>query len=126
MTACRSWCSMRPPIYDRDGGPYVDATGKDYPDNWHRFAALSLAGAEIAAGMMPDWSPDLVHVHDWQAALIAGLHALLPDAGTAERPDHPQHRLSGPVRRRYLPGSAPAARTPSPSKASNITAMSAS
>ncbi|HEX8047091.1 glycogen synthase GlgA [Rhizobium sp.] len=59
-----------PAYYNRTGGPYVDATGKDYPDNWQRFAALSLAGAEIAAGQMPGWQPDLVHVHDWQSALV--------------------------------------------------------
>ena len=59
-----------PAYYNRTGGPYVDATGKDYPDNWRRFAALSLAGAEIATGLMPGWQPDLVHVHDWQSALV--------------------------------------------------------
>lgn len=58
-----------PAYYDRNGGPYVDATGKDYPDNWKRFAALSQAGAEIARGILPDWRPDLVHAHDWQAAM---------------------------------------------------------
>ncbi|NLS05442.1 glycogen synthase GlgA [Rhizobium sp. P32RR-XVIII] len=58
-----------PAYYDRPGGPYLDHTGKDYPDNWRRFAALSLAAAEIAAGLMPDWRPDLVHAHDWQAAM---------------------------------------------------------
>lgn len=59
-----------PHFFDRPGGPYVDARGKDHADNWHRFAALSLAGAEIAAGILPDWKPDLVHVHDWQAAMV--------------------------------------------------------
>ncbi|MEF0940726.1 glycogen synthase GlgA [Rhizobium sp. BR 362] len=59
-----------PAYYNRSGGPYVDATGKDYPDNWQRFAALSLAGAEIAAGLLPGWRPDLVHVHDWQSAMV--------------------------------------------------------
>jgi starch synthase len=58
-----------PAYYDRAGGPYLDPTGKDYPDNWRRFAALSLAAAEIAAGLMPSWRPDLVHAHDWQAAM---------------------------------------------------------
>lgn len=59
-----------PSYFDRPGGPYVDALGKDYPDNWRRFAALSLAGAEIAAGLLPGWRPDLVHVHDWQTAMV--------------------------------------------------------
>ena len=60
-----------PAYYDRPGGPYVDATGKDFTDNWRRFAALSLAGAEIARGLLPDWRPDIVHAHDWQAAMTA-------------------------------------------------------
>ncbi|OCJ02672.1 starch synthase [Rhizobium sp. AC44/96] len=58
-----------PAYYDRSGGPYLDPTGRDYTDNWRRFAALSLAGAEIAAGLMPGWRPDIVHAHDWQAAM---------------------------------------------------------
>ena len=60
-----------PAYYDRPGGPYVDATGKDFTDNWRRFAALSFAGAEIARGLLPDWRPDIVHAHDWQAAMTA-------------------------------------------------------
>ena len=38
-----------PAFYNRKGGPYVDTAGKDYPDNWRRFAALSLAGALISS-----------------------------------------------------------------------------
>jgi len=60
-----------PGYFDRPGGPYTDATGKDFVDNWRRFAALSFAGAEIARGLLPDWRPDLVHAHDWQAAMTA-------------------------------------------------------
>ncbi|PDT80655.1 glycogen synthase GlgA [Sinorhizobium sp. BJ1] len=60
----------QPALYDRDGGPYLDPTGRDYPDNFRRFAALSLAAAEIAGdNVVPGWRPDIVHVHDWQAAL---------------------------------------------------------
>ena len=58
-----------PALYERAGGPYVDATGNDYSDNWKRFAALSWVGAEIAGGILDDFQPDLVHAHDWQAAL---------------------------------------------------------
>ncbi|MDQ0321862.1 starch synthase [Pararhizobium capsulatum DSM 1112] len=58
-----------PHLFERDGGPYVDRAGRDYPDNFRRFAGLSLAAAEIAGGILPSWTPDLVHVHDWQAAL---------------------------------------------------------
>jgi starch synthase len=60
-----------PGFYDRPGGPYTDATGKDFVDNWRRFAALSFAGAEIARGLLPGWQPDIVHAHDWQAAMTA-------------------------------------------------------
>ena len=58
-----------PAFYDRPAGPYLDSTGKDFADNWKRFAALSLAAAEIAAGKLPGWQPDLLHAHDWQAAM---------------------------------------------------------
>ena len=37
-------------LFDRAGGPYGDAGGKDWPDNWRRFAALSQVGSDIAAG----------------------------------------------------------------------------
>ncbi|MBX3568944.1 MAG: glycogen synthase GlgA [Rhizobiaceae bacterium] len=58
-----------PHLFDRPGGPYVDAGGKDWPDNWRRFAALSQVGADIASGALAGFVPDIVHVHDWQAAL---------------------------------------------------------
>ncbi len=58
-----------PHLFDRVGGPYGDKGGVDWPDNWRRFAALSFVGADIAAGAISGYHPDLVHVHDWQAAL---------------------------------------------------------
>ena len=58
-----------PAFFDRTGGPYTDATGKDFPDNWQRFAALSFAAYAIAGGLLGDWRPDVVHAHDWQAAM---------------------------------------------------------
>ncbi len=58
-----------PRLFDRIGGPYGDTTGKDWPDNWRRFAALSRVGADIAAGAVSGYMPEIVHVHDWQAAL---------------------------------------------------------
>ena len=58
-----------PHLFDREGGPYGDASGRDWPDNWRRFAALSQVGADVAAGAIDGYRPDLVHAHDWQAAL---------------------------------------------------------
>ena len=58
-----------PELYDRLGGPYSDASGHDFSDNWKRFAALSKAGARIAQGTISGYRPDIVHAHDWQAAL---------------------------------------------------------
>ena len=48
---------------------YVDPrTGKDYTDNDLRFAFHSSAALEAVRSM--DWRPDIVHLHDWQAALV--------------------------------------------------------
>ncbi|MER0238538.1 glycogen synthase GlgA [Fulvimarina sp. MAC8] len=58
-----------PPLYDREGGPYLTAFGYDHEDNWHRFAAFSLAAARIAEGAIKGYKPDILHAHDWQAAL---------------------------------------------------------
>ena len=52
--------------YDRPGGLYLDPDGVDWPDNDIRFARLSLAAAEIAAGTGdPNWKPDNLHLNDW-------------------------------------------------------------
>jgi starch synthase len=45
--------------------------GEDYPDNLQRFAILSRAAAEIARQRAAGGSPfDVVHCHDWPAALV--------------------------------------------------------
>jgi starch synthase len=59
-----------PELYDRPGTPYVDQNGHEWADNHIRFARLSLAAADIAAGMSElGWCPDLLHVNDWPTAL---------------------------------------------------------
>jgi len=60
-----------PALYRRDGGPYCDPTGKDWPDNWQRFGALGRAAADLAEGKNVDTGFDIVHGHDWQGALAA-------------------------------------------------------
>ncbi len=59
-----------PHLYDRPGNPYLDATGRDWPDNAERYAALALAANRIGWGEVPAFVPDLLHAHDWQAALV--------------------------------------------------------
>jgi starch synthase len=60
-----------PHLYDRPGGPYADAQGRDFADNAIRFAALSRAAASIGQGVIPRYRPQVVHAHDWQAGLAA-------------------------------------------------------
>ena len=60
-----------PHLYDRPGNPYLGPDGKDWPDNAQRFAALSRAAAEVARGIIPGYQPDILHLHDWQAALAS-------------------------------------------------------
>ena len=62
-------------LFARTGGPYQDVTGRDWPDNWRRFAALAWVGCELACGRAGAYAADLVQAHDWQAALTpAYLH----------------------------------------------------
>jgi starch synthase len=58
-----------PHLYERPGNPYVDANGANWPDNAQRFAGLSLAAADVARLGLGNWRADIVHAHDWQAAL---------------------------------------------------------
>ena len=58
-----------PHLYARDGNPYLDGHGLDWPDNAFRFAALARIGAQIGHGLLPSFAPDLLHAHDWQAGL---------------------------------------------------------
>lgn len=60
-----------PHLFDRDGGPYSDANGRDWPDNAHRFGALCRAAADIGLGLTGLKAPAVVHLHDWQAGLTA-------------------------------------------------------
>jgi starch synthase len=73
-----------PHLFDRPGGPYAGPNGTDWPDNWRRFAALARAGADIGLGRVDAFRPDLVHVHDWQAALTPAY--LRYDGGAAAPP----------------------------------------
>lgn len=60
-----------PHLFNRPGNPYMGPDGKDWPDNAIRYAALSTVAADIGRGAMKTWTPDVLHLHDWQAALAA-------------------------------------------------------
>jgi len=64
-----------PHLYARPGSPYLTPDGRDWPDNARRFAALGRVAADLGQGAVPGFIPDIVHAHDWQAALApAYLH----------------------------------------------------
>jgi starch synthase len=59
-----------PALYQREGNPYGDTTGRDWSDNDVRFARLASTAALLAMGEVdPGWRADLVHANDWQTAL---------------------------------------------------------
>ena len=60
-----------PHLYDRPGNPYLGPDGLDWPDNARRFAALARVAADIGLGAIGAFQPQVVHAHDWQAALAA-------------------------------------------------------
>jgi starch synthase len=60
-----------PHLYDRPGNPYLRPDGLNWPDNAQRFAALARVGADIGLGAIDAFQPQVVHAHDWQAALAA-------------------------------------------------------
>src|SRR6185503_18669352 len=61
-----------PSLYARPGGPYQSPGGEDWTDNALRFALLSKVAAVLGSGRTPlRWQPEVVHCHDWPAALAA-------------------------------------------------------
>ena len=64
-----AWLLECPEFFARGGNPYVDSRGDDWPDNLQRFALLGWAAARLSSGELGDWQADIVHSHDWHAAL---------------------------------------------------------
>lgn len=59
-----------PWLYARSGNPYVNEMGLPWADNHLRFGLLGYVAAQLAAGALdPDWRAEVVHAHDWHAAL---------------------------------------------------------
>ena len=63
-----------PQHFRRRGNPYLQADGRDWPDNAERFALFARAIVAIARGALDSgWQPELVHCNDWQTGLVAPL-----------------------------------------------------
>ncbi len=66
------WLLDCPALFHRDGGPYQDGAGQDWPDNDLRFALLGWTAARLSRGDSPlPWQPHVLHAHDWQTGLAA-------------------------------------------------------
>lgn len=66
---CEAYVIDAPSLYRRPGGPYADVWQQPYGDNHLRFALLGWVAAELAGGLDSYWQPQVVHAHDWHAAL---------------------------------------------------------
>ena len=114
-----------PYLYRRGGSPYQDSDGGEWPDNLQRFALLGWVAAHLAAGELdPSWTPEVVHAHDWHAALACAYMAAHPATARGLGLHDPQPGLPGPVPARRLRAARPAvalhgARTGSSSTASS-------
>lgn len=74
-----------PEFFERAGNPYSASNGMDWPDNAQRFAGFARAIVAISrneAGL--DWTPEVVHLNDWQTGLVPLL--LDPERVGLERP----------------------------------------
>jgi len=71
------WLVDSPQHFAREGGPYTNDYGHDWPDNAERYALFDKVVVEIAmdrAGLK--WQPEVVHCNDWQTGLVPALLTL--------------------------------------------------
>lgn len=73
-----------PYLYRRPGSPYQSGDGSEWSDNLQRFALLGWIGAHLAAGELdPGWAPQVLHAHDWHAAMACAYMAAHPGTSAA-------------------------------------------
>ncbi len=82
-----------PLLYRRSGGPYQDRSGAEWPDNLQRFGLLGWVAAQLGAGELDaNWLPEIVHAHDWHAAMTCAYLRAHPSA--AVRSVYTVHNLA--------------------------------
>ena len=103
--------------FDRAG--LYGEEGHDYEDNAERFIFFSRAVLELSRRILPP--PEIVHVHDWQTALVPVLtkERRLPFQDGAH---HPQPRLPGQLLGVRFRAHAPARAITSARRGSSTTA----
>lgn len=74
-----------PSLFARSGGPYGDTAGQDWSDNAIRFAAFARAAADLASAAIKGKSFDVLHAHDWQAAMAPAYLRYAPGPGPAPK-----------------------------------------
>ncbi|MBP6483835.1 MAG: glycogen/starch synthase, partial [Rhodoferax sp.] len=68
-----------PFLYRRPGNPYLASDGNEWSDNLQRFALLGWVAAHLAVGELDcEWVPDVLHAHDWHAAMSCAYLASHP------------------------------------------------
>ena len=73
-----------PYLYQRFGNPYLAPDGSEWLDNLQRFGLLGWVAAHLAAGELdPAWVPEVLHVHDWHAAMACAYVACHPASRVA-------------------------------------------
>jgi starch synthase len=70
--------------FHRPGSPYQAADGSEWIDNVQRFGLLGWVAAQLAAGELDTaWKPEVLHAHDWHAAMSCAYVAAHPPSGVA-------------------------------------------
>jgi starch synthase len=84
-----------PYLYRRKGGPYHASDGAEWSDNLQRFALLGWVAAHLAAGELdPQWVPQVLHAHDWHAALACAYVAAHPPSTASVATVYTVHNLA--------------------------------
>ena len=90
----RAYVIDAPQLYMRPGTPYEDAQRQPFHDNHRRFALLGWVAAQLACGLDAHWQPNVVHSHDWHAALTSAYLAFGPARGRQAASVYTVHNLA--------------------------------